>query len=169
MHKFTRFAIAFGALTCALAASGTLADAAGSSPPPRCSTAGLVVWISSASGAAGSFFYTLDFTNQSGHTCTLRGYPGVSAVNLSGHQLGSAAARITTTVKTITLANDGTATTTVRIVDVGVFSSSTCGPTDAAGIRVYPPNQTASKIVPLPFKACTKKPLVFMQVKAVRS
>jgi len=42
-------------------------------------------------GAAGSVYYTLQFTNLSGHACTLRGYPGVSAVSLSGHQLGAPA------------------------------------------------------------------------------
>jgi hypothetical protein len=41
--------------------------------------------------AAGSIYYHLEFTNLSGRACTLVGYPGVSAINLSGHQLGSAA------------------------------------------------------------------------------
>jgi hypothetical protein len=35
--------------------------------------------------------YYLEFTNLSGHACTLAGYPGVSAVGLSGGQLGSPA------------------------------------------------------------------------------
>jgi hypothetical protein len=158
--------IASAALATALLAAMPAATQA-SSGPPACRTSGLVVWIASGQGAAGSFYYTLDFTNQSGAKCTLRGYPGVSAVNLGGHQLGSAAARDTSRkVRTITLANDATASTTLHVVDVLNFTPSACGPADAAGVRVYPPNQTQSKIVPLPFKACTQK-LVFMRVKAV--
>src|SRR5919204_6435439 len=59
-----------------------------------CATSGLVVWIDTqGSGAAGSVFYKLRFTNLSGHACTLAGYPGVSAVDLRGHRLGREAAR----------------------------------------------------------------------------
>jgi hypothetical protein len=136
----------------AAAASGS-ARAAGA---PACQTAGLVVWLSNGSGAAGSVFYTMNFTNLSGHTCTLRGYPGVSAINLSGGQVGAAATRGTgKKVKTVRLAGNATATTTLRVVDAGNFKPSTCRPTTAAGLRVFPPNQTASKLVPLPFGVCT--------------
>ena len=58
------------------------APAAASTPP--CQTAGLVMWLANGNAAAGTFYYDLNFTNLSGHACTLRGHPGVSAVNLSG-------------------------------------------------------------------------------------
>lgn len=162
-----RLGIAFVTLATFVAVAAT--PAATGATAPSCRTAGLVVWISSGQGAAGSFFYTLDFTNQSGGPCTLRGYPGVSAVNLNGRRLGSPAARDTSRkVRTITLANDATAATTLHIVDVLNFTSSACRPADAAGVRVYPPNQRGSKIVPLPFKACTTQ-RGFMTVQAVRS
>jgi hypothetical protein len=166
MRTYKPFGIASAALAATLVAATPTAVGA---PPahPSCRTAGLVIWISSAQGAAGSFFYTLEFTNQSGHTCTLRGFPGVSAVNLGDRQLGSPAAHDTTTkVKTITLRNDASATTTLRVVDVLNFPPSKCRPADAAGVRVFPPNEKASKTVPLPFKACTKK-LIYMRVRAV--
>jgi hypothetical protein len=126
---------------------------------PACQTGGLVIWLSNGNGAAGSVFYTMDFTNLSGHTCTLRGYPGVSAVNLRGNKIGRAASRNNTKkVKTVTLANNATVITTLRVVEAGNFSPSVCGPTTAAGLRVYPPNQTASKLVPLPFGVCSTGP-----------
>jgi hypothetical protein len=137
--------------------------------PPPCATGGLVVWMNtSGNGAAGTVYYVLRFTNLSGHTCTLRGFPGVSAVTLAGHQLGSAAGRDkTTAVKTIKLASRHTATATLGIVEAGNYPASKCGPTTAAGLRVYPPNQTASKIVPFPFAACSHKGPVFLRVRTV--
>jgi hypothetical protein len=139
------------------------------SAPPACATGGLVVWMNtSGNGAAGTVYYVLRFTNLSGHTCTLRGFPGVSAVTLAGHQLGSAAGRDkTTAVKTISIASHHTATATLGIVEAGNFPASKCGPTTAAGLRVYPPNQTASKIVPFPFAACSHKGPVFLKVRTV--
>jgi hypothetical protein len=146
----------------ALGSAAAPAPASGSARAaglPACQTAGLVVWLSNGSGAAGSAFYTMDLTNLSGHSCTLRGYPGVSAVNLSANQVGRAASRNKgKKVKTVTLLNGAAATATLRIVDAGNFSRSACRPVTAAGLRVFPPNQTASKLVPFPFGVCSRGP-----------
>ena len=51
--------------------------AAAATPGP-CSTAGLRVTLGSQeSAAAGHLYRTLDFTNISGASCTLYGYPGI--------------------------------------------------------------------------------------------
>ncbi len=123
---------------------------------PRCKTAGLVMWLNAeGSGTAGSFYYKLEFVNLSGRTCTLAGYPGVSAVNLSGRRIGASAKReVAGQPHTVTLAPEGEATALVRVVDVGALPSS-CHPTAAAGFRVYPPGETASKLVPYPFRTCS--------------
>jgi len=136
---------------------------------PACTTPDLLVRVgTNGSGAAGSIYYPLNFTNRSGHACTLAGYPGVSAVNASGTQLGSAAGRDTTTApKTLTLANGGTATSTLQIAEVGNYPTSTCHPATAAGLRVYPPNQTASIRVTFTFQACAKAGPVFLHATAV--
>src|SRR6266516_6060633 len=94
---------------------------------PACATGGLVVWISNVQGAAGTFYYTLNFTNLSGHACTLRGHPGVSTVNLSGSQIGRPArwanpgnaghARL----RTVRLARGATATAVLAITNVYNF------------------------------------------------
>src|SRR4029079_9392733 len=90
----SRRLIGAGAIACAAVLAPVVALAATSSSPrelaggtPRCTTAGLVVWLNTqGSGTAGSTFYQLKFTNLSGHACTLTGYPGVSGVNLAGHR-----------------------------------------------------------------------------------
>ena len=52
-----------------------------------------MIWSSNGAGGgtAGSVFYKVRFTDLSGHTCTLMGFPKVSAVNLVGKQIGAAA------------------------------------------------------------------------------
>ena len=156
--------------TCAAALLAVVpAGAAGRTAPPRCATGGLVVWLDTTSnGAAGSFFYRLLFTNLTGRTCTLTGYPGVSAVDLRGRRIGSAALREPgTPVRTVVLAAGARAASTLRITDVGVYPASRCRATTAAGLRVFPPDQRASKVVPFPFGACSRAGTPFLHVRAV--
>ncbi|MGZ4295413.1 MAG: DUF4232 domain-containing protein [Solirubrobacteraceae bacterium] len=160
--RFIRGLIALSAVVAALCATALVGSPAGAAAPasaaaaPACQTAGLVVWINTqGNGTAGTIFYTLNFTNLSGHPCVLRGFPGVSAVNLRGQTLGRAASREPgQTVRTVTLTNGHTAHAVLGIVDIGALSPSMCPPTTAAGLRVFPPNQTASKVIPFPFPAC---------------
>jgi uncharacterized protein DUF4232 len=158
------------AAACAVAlAAGAAAARTTATVIPGCRTSGLVVWLdTSGNGAAGSFFYTLRLTNQSGRTCSLAGYPGVSGVDLRGRQLGRAASRNPSPVRRVTLPNGATAAATLRIVDALNFPAAVCRPTPAAGIRVYPPNQRASKTVPFPFTACSRARRVYLSVSAVR-
>jgi hypothetical protein len=137
---------------------------------PGCASSGLVVWLDTqGNGAAGSIYYKLELTNLSGRACTLAGYPGVSAVDLRGRQLGRAAARNATLVKpaVVRLANGATATATLRITDTGVFSPSACRSVTAAGLRVYPPNQTRARVVPFPFNACSRSGPVYLRIAPV--
>lgn len=160
----------------ALAATASL-GAAAAAGTPSCRTSGLVVWLDTrGNGAAGGTYYNLEFTNVSGHTCTLHGYPGVSAVNLVGHRLGSAASRNNAhTPVVVTLASGTTAnmagtlaTVVLKITDAGVYPPSTCRQVTAAGVRVYPPGQTASKLIPFPFRACSQTGPVILHVEAVQ-
>ena len=161
------------AVALSLAFSGAAAVAA----PPSCGSSGLDVWLNTdGTGAAGTIFYQLEFTNISGHTCTITGYPGVSAVNLAGHELGSAARRNPTqNAHTVTLASEsptnmagGTASVTLGIVEAGNFSPSACHEVIAAGLRVYAPGQPASQVVHLPFGACSRTGPVFLNVEAAQ-
>jgi hypothetical protein len=152
----------------ALAPVATSADAA--QRKPVCTTAKLVVWLDTqGGGAAGSTYYHLQFTNLSGRACTLHGYPGVSAIDLSDHQLGSAASRNAThTPRTVTLAAGSTATAVLQIGQASNFPASVCHQTTAAGLRVYPPNQTRSKTIPFPFRACSRTGPVYLTIEPIQ-
>jgi hypothetical protein len=154
----------------ALAATASPAAPAAAASIPACATGGLVVWISNVQGAAGTFYYTLNFTNLSGHACTLRGHPGVSTVNLSGSQIGRPArwgnaghARL----RTVRLARGATATAVLAVTNVYNFPPKVCRRVTAAGLRVYPPNQFTSRLVPYPIGACTTRQ-VFMTAGVVQ-
>jgi hypothetical protein len=153
----------------ALASSGAPAGTA-SAGAPACPTSGLDVWLNTqGSGAAGTNYYPLEFTNLSGSSCTLFGFPGVSAVSLTGKQIGNAAFRDHSFVPhLVTLANGATATAIVGITQVSIFPKAQCKPVTAAGLRVYPPGQTASRIVPFPFGACSKTGTNYLRIMTVR-
>jgi hypothetical protein len=164
-------AVAAAACAAALVPGASLAAtrAPATASTPGCSTAGLVVWIDTqGSGYAGGTGYNLKFTNLSGHACTLHGNPGVSAVSLAGGQLGKPAGW-TGSPGTVTLASGGTASAALLITDVGVYPLSQCSPVLAAGLRVYPPGQTAAKVIPFPFSACSASGPVYLAAGPLHS
>ena len=153
----------------ARAATAAPATPAAASAPP-CPTAGLVIWLTNGSAAAGTFYYDLNFTNLSGHACTLRGHPGVSAANLGGARVGTPAGWGNPgngKLRTIRLASGATATAVLAVTDVYNYPAGVCHRVTAAGLRVIPPNQFTSKLVPYPIGACTTSQ-VFMQAGVVQ-
>lgn len=159
-RRITAVAAVVGAVVlapaAALASAGSPARPDAIAVAPACQTPGLVIWLdTTGNGAAGTTFYKLNFTNLSGHACTLNGFPFLFAVNLTGHQVGPRAAFRPPMPHLVTLANGQTATAVLGIVDTGVFTRSACRPVTAAGLRVFPPNQTRSKLVPFPFSTCS--------------
>jgi Domain of unknown function (DUF4232) len=164
-----------------LAAAGSPTAAARAASTPRCATSGLVVWLDVPPGNhyAGGAVYYLEFTNLSGHACTLRGYPGVSAVTLSGRRLGSPAGWGALATTTVRLASGATATAHLQISDPGGYGTRCLLPPPwkqpwrpgtlptAAGLRVYPPNQFASKVIPYPFSACAHTGPVYIHAGPV--
>lgn len=142
----------------ALASAGSAARPDGATAAPLCQTPGLVIWLNTTgNGAAGTTFYNLQITNLSGHACTLNGFPFLYAVNLSGHQVGPRASfSKPPSPHLVRLRNGQTASAVLGIVDTGNFPHSACRPVTAAGLRVFPPNQTRSKLVPFPFSTCSR-------------
>jgi hypothetical protein len=147
------------------ASSGSNTPAVSTSSPAgpvssavSCATSSLNVKQGLAQGYAGGVYEVIVFTNTSNSPCSLLGYPGVSLVTGSHTQIGLAAKRSTTSgaVKLITLAPGAAANATLQIVDALNFPSSTCGPTKAAALKVYPPNQTAPVYLANTSEACTK-------------
>ena len=153
--------------------SNTPAVAAPSSPaaagPPACPTSSLRLKQGVSQGYAGGVYEVIDFTNTSGSTCTLYGYPGVSLVSGPPYmQIGLAAKRSTSTAKTlVTLAPGATANALLQIVDALNYPSASCGPTKATALKIYPPNQTAPVYLPNTSNGCAK-PVQIMYIGAVR-
>lgn len=160
------------ASTCAASAAAA-ASAKPAAAAPACGTAGLEVWLGLGPGAAaaGSTYYPLEFTNVTERTCHLRGFPGVSAVSVSGGQVGSPAARDRSSApRTVTLAPGGTAHVPLQLVDAGNFEPAACDPAVTAGLRIYPPGQASAALVPsVSFPACSATGPVYLSVGPVQA
>jgi uncharacterized protein DUF4232 len=161
--KWTATVATLGAAICSLAAlaieaPGVGASGASASVAPPCRTSGLDIWFNNegGGGTAGSVFYKLELTNLSRRACSLRGFPTAWAASLGGKRLGSNASHEGGPPHTVRLAIGASAPAQLRIVDAGNFSPSDCHPVTAAGLRVRPPGQSASRFVPFPFEACAK-------------
>jgi hypothetical protein len=167
---FAAFAVPGGARAAARAAAAAPAPA----PAPACSPSQLVTYLRPAAGggSAGAFTFLLNFSNVGSRACSLRGFPGVSAVDQAGHQLGKAAQRSGASVRTITLkpatsSTYGTAAAFLTFVDTNNFNAAGCASRIASGVKVFAPNTTVAQVVPIPFPACTTHAAVFLKATAV--
>jgi hypothetical protein len=136
-----------------------------------CATSSLQVKQGIAQGYAGGVYQVIDFTNTSGSTCTLYGYPGVSLVSGPPYtQIGLAAKRTAASapVKQITLAPGATGNALLQIVDALNYPSASCGPTKAAALKIYPPNQTVAVYLPSTANGCAH-PVQIMYIGAVQA
>jgi hypothetical protein len=153
------------------AAWATLSASAASAAIPECTSANLVVWVSPdlASGAAGTIYNALDFTNISNHTCFLVGWPGVSAQNVYGNQLGSAAVRIAYPKRRfVNVPPGGTANATLRYLSYAVDTSKACGYTDATYLNVYPPDQRTSRRAYFDQPVCRVKGRTYLEIERIQ-
>jgi hypothetical protein len=132
-----------------------------------CASSALKVSLGAPNGAAGTTFYSLTFLNTSKLGCTLRGYPGVSAVTSSGKQIGSPASAIPSSYQTVTLLAGKSASAVVGIVETGNFSPSQCAPVTAAGLKVFPPGQSKAVTIKKTFSTCSSTTVVSLTVKPV--
>ncbi len=124
-----------------------------------CTTADLGVWVAANQGqaAAGTLYMPLEFTNISKQACTMYGYPGVSAISVTGAQLGGAASRdANVKATTVTVAAGATA---YALLEYSNVYTSNCTPvTDKITgyeLRVYPPNQTKADDAFFDLATCT--------------
>ncbi len=144
------------AIVVAVPSVGASAHSAAVASAPRCTTAHLEIWLGLGlgGGTAGSTFYPLEFSNVGHSTCTLNGFPGVSAVGSGGAQVGPAASRNGQHHGTVTLAAGSTAHAILRVLDAGAVCSS---PVTASGLKVFPPGATRSESIPFSFAACAHR------------
>ncbi len=100
----------------------------------------------------------MSFTNHSGSSCALYGYPGVSFVgDGNGTQLGAAARRSSDgKERTVDLGAGETTTALLQIANAGNFDAKSCAPTTSDGFRVYPPASKTSAYVSYKTQACQR-------------
>ena len=137
--------------------------------PLACAPSDLKVTLGVSQGYAGGVYETIVFTNTSGDACSLYGYPGVSLVTAPPYkQIGLAAKRVATTpVKLIVLRPGTRANAVLQVVDALNFGAATCSPTQAAFLRVYPPNQTVPVFLPDTSQICAQ-PVQTLFISAVQ-
>ncbi len=160
----TVFLRRWGTASLAIAAAAVVATASLASAAPRarsaaspsCAASHTQVWLGDGEGGgtAGTTYYPLEFSNVGHHTCTLYGYPGVSAYRGALKQIASPADRSTSAHSVITLKPNGTAHVLLGFRDWGALCSK---PVLADGLKVYPPGQKSAKEIGFSFDACAHK------------
>ena len=148
---------------------GGLSPRAAPSAVP-CATSGLKVTLGPPNGAAGSIYLAIDFTNTTGASCSLYGYPGVSLAGGSpSAQVGAAAARNAAIAPAlVTLPAGGVAHATVQVTQAGNYPAATCDPAPATTLVIYPPGQTASVSVPYTATGCKSTTITILHVEVVQ-
>lgn len=151
--------------------SGAGSTSGGSAGLAGCATGDLKVTTGNPEGAAGSTYLSIRFTNTSSASCTLYGYPGVSlAVGSPTAQVGAAADRLVTApASVVTLGPGQTGSALLRIVQALNYPTATCSPTATAYLRIYPPNETQSVLLPFKATGCTSDSVKLLTIAAVRT
>jgi Protein of unknown function (DUF4232) len=164
---------AAGLIAAAASSPGTAlaADATPASSVPACTAGDLGAWVATTqgNGAAGTIYYPLQFTNLSGYACAMRGFPGVSAIDRNGHQLGSPAIwdRVVP-ARTVVLAPGATAHTILGWSDAAVTTAPGCDPVFSTfALRVYPPGQYGTTYAAFGLEACSHAGPVYLSVQPV--
>lgn len=150
-------------------ASASASAAPTAAGPAACPSSRLAVTVRPdvGGGAAGSQYETIVFVNQGSTTCTLNGHPGVSyVVGSAGTQVGAPAGRDGVPAL-VTLAPGGSAHASLRVVDYQTIDRETCQSSPVAGLRIYPPDQTASQFVAAPGSTCADPSVVLLTVGPV--
>jgi hypothetical protein len=155
-----------------------------------CATSGLDAWLglgmtgsASVPGNGHHFqadatYYTLEFTNISARTCSLYGYPEVSAYagsQVTGTQIGSSATHDTMIrPQEVMLAPGATAHSVLRVTGISQFQPAACARVTAPELRVMLPDQglrgsrVRPALVPIALPACSKKGPKFLSVQAIQ-
>ncbi len=122
--------------------------------PCRANSTRIWLGLGPGGGTAGTTFYPLEFSNIGRRTCSLFGFPGVSAV-IKGKQVGGAAIR-SGRKRLVVLRPGQTAHAILGIVDAGAIGG--CHQRSGASLRVFAPNQQGSTIIPsFTFTACSNR------------
>jgi Protein of unknown function (DUF4232) len=155
------------------ASSAPASSPSGSTTQPGgaagCATSVLSGSLGSGGAAAGTTFYSIEFTNTSSSACTLYGYPGVSFVTASGSQVGSPATEDPVYPRQlVTLAPGATAHAELGVGTAQNYPSSTCSPVAVSKLKVYPPGQTDALVLAISTTACSNTSVQILSVQTVQ-
>jgi hypothetical protein len=135
---------------------------------PACATSVLSGSLGSGGAAAGSTYYSIEFTNTSSSACTLYGYPGVSFVTTSGSQVGTPATENPVYPRQlVTLAPGATAHADLGVAVAQNYPSATCSPVAVSTLKVYPPGQTSALFLALSTTGCSSTSVSILSVQTV--
>lgn len=138
----------------------------------RMTTLAVTVDSKKAGDAAGSTYYSVDFTNTGSAACAMAGYPRVSLVSAadgSGQQIGAAAQRNSQfAVSVVRLGPGGQAHAWLQVAQAGNYPDSACRPETAHGLKVYPPGEARAGYVRLEFPGCAGSSAPLLMVTPVR-
>ncbi|MFF1479131.1 DUF4232 domain-containing protein [Streptomyces sp. NPDC058301] len=149
VNRATTIAAAALLATAGVSVGATQATALPSAP--TCHVADLHLTVGEPEGAAGSLYYPILFTNTSTHTCALRGYPGVSVIDVQHRQIGTSAIRTGEPVNTVSVSPGETVSAVFRTNSRGVVPS--CRPVSTY-VKVYPPNSYQAVQIPSHLRLC---------------
>lgn len=159
-------------------ASGTDTPAPTSPTPPTpvpagtvpCQAANLKATTDSTDGAAaGNVSLKLILTNFGTEPCLLKGFARVSLTTGPGAEPIGASATLdySTPVADVLLAPGQAGAATLQYSQAGNYPD--CTRTPAAGLRIYPPDETASLFIPEPRDACANPSIALMTVDAFQA
>ncbi|MEU9151082.1 DUF4232 domain-containing protein [Streptomyces sp. NPDC048417] len=115
---------------------------AGTASSNRCHTSELTASVGGNDPGAGQENFPIVFTNKSGRTCTVRGFPGAAFVNAAGTQLGPDPKRESgSTPATVTLKPGQSAWAGLTFSNPEVSGAKTATP---AALEVTPPDERDS-------------------------
>jgi hypothetical protein len=125
----------------------------------------MLVWTGSpGDGFAGGAAWQVEISNIGHHACTLFGYPGVSELNGSGHQVGLPAAHGGPKALVVIPAG-GTAHVVLIVHDTGIACPNSA--VQGTLLRVFAPGQTKAEMTPFAISVC--KHAVNLGVDAVHA
>jgi hypothetical protein len=153
----------------ATSTSSASTSSSGTAAAPGCLTRYLNGSIGLSQGALGSTYIAIVFKNLNNVPCTLYGFPGVAqAAGTPVTDIGQPSTEDPSSSRElVTLQAGGYANATLRVVEAGNYSASTCKPVNAAWLAVIPPNQTVPLYIHYSSMAC-KGSVHLLSVTAVR-
>ncbi len=138
---------------------------------PLCATAQLTLRIGGGLVNDGADIYYIYFKNTGATACTLRGYPGISAVtgpDGSASQIGSDAKRTSTSPVATQLLKPGRSVqATLRFARTGNFVLPHCQHVNVVFLKIFPPGGTTAAYAGIEEQVCAETTLPIMTVTTV--